>query len=723
MKFETKNYLNLPKKSHRLALFLPFMSVQFFTEYPLWFILFCIAAGGGYAFVLYGRGHSILFDNNQKLWTWVIAVIRFLSVSIIAFLLLNPLLKYISSEVEKPIMILAIDNSESIINQADSALYRKKLTNFFTTFQNQIGNEIKVQPYLFGNKPEVKDKPDFKGKQTDISALFEEVSNVYSGSNVGGMVLISDGIYNKGTNPVYASKNTRFPVFTVGLGDTITKKDLKISNIRTNSIAYLNNTFPAIIDVQADKCAGQTYMLSILNGENKVFESRITASSVSDFKSVTVDLEASKPGVMHYTAILTNLNDEITWLNNRRDFFIKVIDARQKVLIAARSPHPDISAIRQAIESNKNYQVEVDMTGNPSLDKAKDFDLVILHQLPAGNNNLPLIEGLKVNKIPLLFVLGRQINLSLFNSLKVGLMFNQTGGGYNQTTGIINQDFYLFETSDALKSNLPYFPPFSVAFGNFSFKDKSQIMVYQQIGSVKTDQPLIYFNDDDNNRYGFFTGEGFWRWRLIDFDRNNNHDVSNDLICKSIQYLVARNDKRKFRVYTVENTFYENEPVQFNAEYYNQSYELVNKAEVKLTLTNEKGKNYNYNFSRTTNAYKLDAGILAPGTYTYLALVISGGNNEIAKGLVIVKPMQLEYIETKANHDLLKQLATSTGGKFVSFEDLDKLAELIKKQGTVKPVMYEQKDYRDLINQKWVFFLILFLITAEWFIRKRNGAY
>ena len=699
------------------------MSVQFFTEYPIWFILFCLAAGAGYAFLLYGQGHNILFDKNQKLWTWIIAGIRFFFVSIIAFLLLNPLLKYISSKVEKPILVLAIDNSESIINSSDSAIYRKKLTDFFENFQTQIGDEIKVQPYLFGDKPEVKDRPDFNAKQTDISSLFAEVNNVYSGSNVGGMVLISDGIYNKGTNPVYASKNTRFPVFTVGLGDTVTKKDLKISNIRTNSIAYLNNTFPAIIDVQADKCAGQTYILTVLNGENKVFESRINASSMSDFKSVTVDLEASKPGVIHYSAILTNLKDEVTWFNNRRDFFIEVIDARQKVLIAARSPHPDISAIRQAIESNKNYQVEVDMTGNPSLDKAKEFDLVILHQLPVGNNNLPLIEGLKAKKIPLLFVLGRQINLSLFNSLKVGLTFNQTGGGYNQTTGIINQDFNLFETTDALKSNVPYFPPFSVAFGNFSFKDKTQIMVYQQIGSVKTDQPLIYFNDNDNNRYGFFTGEGFWRWRLIDFDRNNNHEVSNDLICKSIQYLVARNDKRKFRVYAVENTFYENELVQFNAEYYNQSYELVNKPEVKLTLTNEKGKNYIYNFSRTTNAYKLDAGIMAPGTYNYLARVINGGNSEIAKGLLIVKPLQLEHIETKANHDLLKQLSSSTGGKFVPFTELDKLAELIKKHGTVKPVMYEQKDYRDLIHQKWVFFLILFLISAEWFIRKRNGTY
>ncbi len=699
------------------------MSVQFFTEYPLWFILFCLAAGACYAFVLYGKGSSLFFDSKKKLMTWLIAVIRFLSVSIIAFLLLNPLLKFISSEVMKPIVVLAIDNSESIVNQSDSALYRKKLTDFFTTFQKQLGEDIKVQPYLFGDKPQVANKPNFKDKQTDMSALFAEVSNVYSGSNVGGMVLISDGIYNKGSNPVYASKNSRFPVFTVGLGDTITKKDLKISNIRTNSIAYLNNIFPAIIDVQSDKCAGQAYFLTVYNGTDKVFETRLVAEGVSDFKSITVDLEASKPGVIHYTAVLTNLKDEVTWLNNRRDFFIEVIDARQKVLIAARSPHPDVSAIKQAIESNKNYQVELDVTGNPNLDKAKDFDLVILHQLPAGANHLPFIEGLKARKIPLLFILGRQSNLPLFNNLKVGLTFNQTGGGYNQTTGIINSDFNLFENSDALKSSVPYFPPFSVPFGTFSYKDKSQIMVFQQIGSVKTDQPLITFNDDENNRYGFFTGEGFWRWRLIDFDRNNNHDVSNDVVCKSIQYLVARNDKRKFRVYAVENTFYENESILFNAEYYNQSYELVNKPEVKLVLTNEKNKNYTYNFSRTANAYKLDAGILAPGTYIYAARVVSGGNNEIAKGIVIVKPLQLEATDTKANHDLLKQLAIATGGKFIPFKDLDQLAEWIKKQGAIKPVMYNQKDYRDLINQKWVFFLILLLMTMEWFIRKRNGAY
>ena len=72
---------------------------------------------------------------------------------------------------------------------------------------------------------------------------------------------------------------------------------------------------------------------------------------------------------------------------------------------------------------------------------------------------------------------------------------------------------------------------------------------------------------------------------------------------------------------------------------------------------------------------------------------------------------------------MLKQLAYTTGGNFLEFKKIDELAELIIKQGKVKPVMYEQKDYKDLINQKWVFFLILFFISFEWFLRKRNGGY
>jgi hypothetical protein len=91
--------------------------------------------------------------------------------------------------------------------------------------------------------------------------------------------------------------------------------------------------------------------------------------------------------------------------------------------------------------------------------------------------------------------------------------------------------------------------------------------------------------------------------------------------------------------------------------------------------------------------------------------------------MLIVKPLQMEFTDTRANHEVLKQLALTTGGKFLNFNQTAQLSDILKKLETIKPVMYENKDYRDLINQKWVFFLILALISAEWFLRKRNGAY
>lgn len=699
------------------------MSVQFFTEYPLWFIVFCLAAGAAYSWVLYRSSNNLFQEPDMRGKMVFMSVLRFLSVSLIAFLLLNPLLKYISNKIEKPIVVLAIDNSESILLHSDSSAYREKLGSLFEQLQRELGSEIVLQPYLFGDKPAIKKTPDFKDKLTDLSELFEEVSNVYSGQHTGAMVVVSDGICNKGLQPVYAAGKLKFPVFTVGLGDTVLKKDLKISNVRTNSIAYLNNIFPAVIDIESDKCQGSRYALGIYKGPEKIYETQFTGAAVHEFKSVQIDLEAEKPGVLHYTAVLTQLDGEVTWVNNRRDFFIEVIDSRQKVLIAARSPHPDLSALKQAVESNKNFQVSVDISGNPSLNTSEGADVVILHQLPAANHHIAFIEELKSKKIPVLFVIGRQTNLSLFGNLKTGLGYTPTAGGFNQATGLLNSGFNLFENTEAVKSNIPNFPPFSVPFGQFTLNNPSGVMIYQQIGSVNTQQPLVCFHDEAFNRYGFFTGEGFWRWRLLDFERNGNHEVTNDLLCKSIQYLAARSDRRKLRVYASENTYFENEPVRFNAEYYNQSYEMVNKAELKMTLTNEQGKKFNYTFSRTDNAYKLDLGVIPPGTYQYTVKVTSGGNNETASGSLHVKPVQIESTDTRANHGLLRQLSYTTGGKFLPLEQVGKLAEWIKKQTSVKPVLYEEKEFKDLIHQKWVFFVILILITAEWLIRKRNGAY
>ena len=52
---------------------------------------------------------------------------------------------------------------------------------------------------------------------------------------------------------------------------------------------------------------------------------------------------------------------------------------------------------------------------------------------------------------------------------------------------------------------------------------------------------------------------------------------------------------------------------------------------------------------------------------------------------------------------------------------IGQLANLIRKNDNIKTVVYEDKHYSDIIDVKWLFVLILLLLSTEWFLRKREG--
>ena len=54
-------------------------------------------------------------------------------------------------------------------------------------------------------------------------------------------------------------------------------------------------------------------------------------------------------------------------------------------------------------------------------------------------------------------------------------------------------------------------------------------------------------------------------------------------------------------------------------------------------------------------------------------------------------------------------------------DQLNLLANLIRKNDNVKTVVYEDKHYTHLIDLKWLFFLIAGLLSLEWLLRKREG--
>ena len=87
--------------------------------------------------------------------------------------------------------------------------------------------------------------------------------------------------------------------------------------------------------------------------------------------------------------MLSEIAGELSLANNSQDIFIEVIDGRQKVLIVGSAPHPDMSAFKQAIEANDNYEVEIKLTSNFSVQDIADYNLLISPEPPYDSNKQP----------------------------------------------------------------------------------------------------------------------------------------------------------------------------------------------------------------------------------------------------------------------------------------------------------------------------------------------
>jgi len=684
---------------------------------PLWYVLLCIAIAGLGAFLLYRKDRNLA--ELSTLWKRVLAALRFLSLFFLAFLLLEPLLEYSKKKVEKPIIVLAHDNSESMVFANDSVVVKSQLEESYNSLKAKLSADYEVVSYSVGDKVSENPTFDFKDKQTNLSEFFTEIQNRYYNRNLGGIVLASDGIYNSGGNPVFEAKKLKnVPVFSIQVGDTTPQKDLLIEEISHNRLVYKGNKFPVVVTVKAEQLNGVKTNVVVSKNGRVLGKKPISVNNDLYLTQSSFELESEGTGLQKYDVRVETVNGEFTTTNNYKSFYVDVLESKQKILILANSPHPDINALKLGFQSNENYEVTTNLAQDFK-DKIEEFSLVVLYNLPSQNEGLSL---LKDKEVPLLLVVGNQTNVNSFNALKKGVTINNSKG-FTEAQAYVNTDFSQFTISPGLVSFVNSFPPVQVPFTQkYSVSNSTETAIYQRIGPVKTKYPLLAFNKNGAYKTGMLLGEGIWRWRLQDYSNNGSSDLFNELIVQTAQYLVSKEDKSLFRVFR-KTAYSENEKVQFEAEVYNKSYELVTTSDANMKIFNEQKEEFSYTFSKVGDSYKLNSGSLKPGSYTYVATSTSKGGKLTRTGEFSVEELKVEQNNTVANHQLLFNLSDVTGGEVLSISGLSSLDEKLKKQENLVDVIYQEKDVDDLINMKVIFFFILLLLGIEWFVRKRNGGY
>ena len=696
------------------------------TEYSLWFALLCVLLGAVFSVALYFRNNQTDFDRKAKI---VMSVLRGVSIALIAFLLLAPMLKLNVKETEQPVLIVAIDNSESMVATPDSAFYRADFQEKINNLVQSFSDKYDVKTYLLGESAAAANGKEqltvpFDGKMTNLSSLFTDVENVYANQNVGAMVLVSDGIYNTGSNPQYQAERLKFPVYTVLAGDTTVQTDLRIAGIIHNNQTFLGNYFPVEIKVAATHLAGNKAVLKVLESENEVFNKTIDIRGNQHFETVKLTLNAKAKGTQKYRVELTELDGEVTYRNNADNFYIQVVDTREKIAIVYYAPHPDVGAIKSALETSDKYEVEV-FSAETFNKNPNDYSLFILHQLPAvkpaaGN----LLSKIQQEGISALYIIGKQSDLKAFNNLGAGISITQQGGKvmYNEAYPSFNDNFLTFTFSEEARQMLRNYTPLLTYFANYQTSVGANVFMYQKISNVVSTYPMILFSQNAKGRTGVIIGTDIWRWRLQNYLKAQNFDAFDEIINKIALYMSVKGDKSYFRIHSQE-VYNENTPVEFTAEVYNESYELITDPDVRFVLTDGNGKEYVSQFSKQNSSYYLNLGKLPVGDYSWEASTVAGTKTYKKSGSFSVQEILLESMNLVANRDVMRAIAENTNGQCFDVRDMENLEKVIKENADIKPVVTYNKKYTLILNS-WIYLaLIILLLGIEWFMRKWGGGY
>ena len=686
-------------------------------------------------------GSGTTVGGFDKRTTYGLAALRFVVVSFLCFLLLNPLIRSLRTFTEKPKVVLAIDNSESVAAAGRPALSRS-LASLQTLRQQLTDKGLEVAVRTFGDTTTTSDLTQipFTQRTTDLSGMLLGIRSDYEGQNLTDVVLVSDGIFNQGLSPTFGQYP--FSVQTVGLGDTIPKKDIQLKGVIANRIAYLGNQFPVQAEIVSNGFQGRSGTVVLRQNGKELGRQTINfpannagspdRGSTDRFNQVTFQTTATQKGVQHYVVEVLPQPGEFSTRNNRQDVYLDVIDGKEKVLLLALAPHPDIKALRSILEKNQNYELDIRiLTGTPaeapaSADRApadKQYDLIILHQVPDnGGAGSALLQKYLAKNTPVLFVLGNQSAIGPFNTsnpvMQIAAQINQS----DKVTGALNPDFKQLNFDPARLDILGKLPPLLAPYGDFRLQPGSEVILWQQVGSVRTKKPLLAINVTSPRKAAVLAGEGLWGWRLEEFALTDKQEVVDELIQKVIQLISVKEDRRKLRVYPIRNEFVAGEKVIFETELYNDIYEKLYDKPVQLAISDEKGITRSFNYTPTANNSQFEISRLPEGAYRFRASVTINNKAEQSSGQFVVRNLQLEAINTTADHGLLRQLAQQTGGQFYKASQTDELVRAI----TTKPHparLTSTEEMNELINWRWLFFVVLLLASVEWGLRKFHGGY
>ena len=635
--------------------------------------------------------------------------LRFISVFSVLLLLINPRFEQISLSVEKPNLVIAVDNSSSIkhLKQDNETVeFINKLSN-----NKELKDKFNLELYTFGESLKPLDSLTFLEKQTNIYSAFNQLSQVYK-QTISPTLLITDGNQTYGNDYQFISSTYKQPVYPIVLGDTLTYTDLKIKQLNVNKYAYLKNKFPVEVILVYNGNDNVNSNFVITKGNTTVYSKMVSFSKKDNSKVISFTLPANNTGVSNFKATIIPLENEKNTVNNSKNFAVEVINQKTKIAIVSDFIHPDLGALKKSIESNEQRSASF-VNSKEIIKQINDFQLIILYQ--PNDSFKPIFQLLESQNRNKFIIIGPKTDLNFINNLNTNYDFEITDQTENYQAELnINYSPFLIDNID-----FESFPPLESNYGSVIFSVPFQTILNKTINGVSTNEPLLATFEKNRSREAVLFGENIWKWRAQSYINSKSFNEFDNFIGKLIQYLASSKQKSRLNI-DYESFYNGSSNIVIKAEFFDENYVFDTRETLTITVTDKVSKQQKtFPLILKNNNYQVDLSSLPPSEYSF---TIKATNENLSKsGSFQILEYNVEQQFLSANVTKLQKLATNSHGETYFINHTDELVKTLLNDNRYTPIQKSSKNTIPLIDWKYLLAIIALSLGFEWFLRKYNG--
>ena len=751
--------------------------MRFTYLWPWWAVALALVIMAG----ITAYGYLRLNRPMSQRFRVLLIGLRILAALVLLICLLEPVLIE-RKDITPPTNLLVLaDTSQSmrlkdveLAGQASTRLdlVNRVLFNPASQFLRTLTDRFDVHLYRFDKQPHQisseSSSLEAVGGLTDIATSIDDASKAWRGQLLAGVVLLTDGAHNASTSLVEQVAETHIPIYAVGVGDPEPPKDLKLSRVEVSPVAYTEHDVPIRVTVDNTGYSGSHTRVSLMMDNQVVDAVPITLTEDSK-QTVEFALNPQEEGIFQYVVSVPVLEGELTAENNTRAFPLKVVKTKLHLLYIEGQPGWEYAFLKRALERDPNidstcvilsskssnqlrgtllarydryYPQTTQQSRIPQFPKTLDdllfYDVLIIGDLRSSTltpqQHTAIVDFVEKAGKAVIFLGGRNsLGRDGFRKSKLASLLPiviPANGCYVRdedfSLQLTQQGMYhpitrLGDTQAKVEALWRDLPPLSRRLGGFQLKGGATILAEYHSDRDQTTLPIIVFQRSGLGKSLLIAAEGLWNWGFGVWNFKDEDDTYPRFWGQTIRWMATRTDTKQINVTTNLTTYSVGDEVQIITYAYNESYQPLVAADLKIEVTPPDGKHFQVRTSVTSQnpgAYRAKFRANQKGAYH---IRVSGVDRSVSLGEdsteIFVESPLAEFENPQLNEGLLKQLAAKTGGHYTPIADITSLPERIQ---PVQESVFAVQE-RELWDNPIVLILAVGFLGTEWFLRMRRG--